>query len=138
MRCAEAAEAGGLAATRAAVVDATGARESAGGAPAATSDGAPAAEMAAGEWSLLGIASLRLLAAWLGGLPGRIARSRDHPQAEAINACGWLGLITLGVPWIVAMVWAFVRPGARHAELIERVARLEAEIARLRGGKTTP
>jgi hypothetical protein len=27
----------------------------------------------------------------LGGLAGRIARSRDHPQADAIGVCGWLG-----------------------------------------------
>ena len=48
-------------------------------------------------------------AAILAALPGRIARKRDHPQADAITACGWLGLLALPV-WIVAMVWAFVRP----------------------------
>ena len=41
----------------------------------------------------------------LGGLPGSIARVRGHPQAAAINICGWMGLITL-VLWPVAMVWA--------------------------------
>ena len=25
----------------------------------------------------------------LGMMPGRIARARNHPQAEAINVCGW-------------------------------------------------
>ena len=42
----------------------------------------------------------------LAGLPGRIARDRKHPQAEAISVCGWLGLLT-GVVWIVALVWAY-------------------------------
>ena len=41
----------------------------------------------------------------LGGLPGSIAAARGHPQAAAINICGWMGLITL-VLWPVAMVWA--------------------------------
>ena len=92
VRCAEAAEAGGLAATRAAAAAATGARESAGGAPAATSDGAPAAEMAAGEWSRLGIASLRLLAAWLGLVAGY---QRQHPSARVTAATS--GLISRAV-----------------------------------------
>jgi uncharacterized protein DUF3302 len=41
----------------------------------------------------------------LGGLPGSIAAARGHPQAGAINVCGWMGLITL-VLWPVAMIWA--------------------------------
>ena len=28
----------------------------------------------------------------LGMLPGKIARQRNHPQAEAINVCGWWGV----------------------------------------------
>lgn len=46
----------------------------------------------------------------LGGLPGRIARQRHHPQADAIKVMGWLGLLTLGVVWAVALVWAYVAP----------------------------
>lgn len=45
----------------------------------------------------------------LAALPGRIARERQHPQAEAITVCGWLGLLT-GVVWIVALVWAYTVP----------------------------
>lgn len=41
----------------------------------------------------------------LGGLPRAIAAARNHPQATAINVCGWMGLVTL-VLWPVAMVWA--------------------------------
>lgn len=44
-------------------------------------------------------------------LPGQIARSRHHPQAAAINICGWLGLPT-GILWVVAMVWAFLKSGS--------------------------
>ncbi|MCA9234347.1 MAG: DUF3302 domain-containing protein [Planctomycetales bacterium] len=48
----------------------------------------------------------------LAALPGRIAAARRHPQAEAVNVCGWLGLLT-GVGWVVALVWAYWRPARR-------------------------
>jgi hypothetical protein len=44
----------------------------------------------------------------IGGLPGRQARERDHPNADAISLLGWLGLPFGGVGWLVAMVWARV------------------------------
>jgi len=47
---------------------------------------------------------------WLAALPGRIALERGHPQAEAINVCGWLALITLFATWPIALVWAYLRP----------------------------
>lgn len=40
------------------------------------------------------------------GLPGRIARKRNHPEADAIYVMGWLGFLG-GVPWIQAFMWAF-------------------------------
>lgn len=45
----------------------------------------------------------------LGSLPGAIARARNHPQADAISICGWMGIVTL-VLWPVAMVWAHIKP----------------------------
>ena len=42
--------------------------------------------------------------------PGRIARKRNHPQAEAINVCGWWGAITLGILSPLAFIWAYTRP----------------------------
>ena len=33
----------------------------------------------------------------LGMMPGRIARQRNHPQADAIGICGWWGLLTMGL-----------------------------------------
>lgn len=52
------------------------------------------------------------VAAWvaLGILPGRIARSRNHPQADAISVCGWWGVITLGVLCPLAFIWAYSKP----------------------------
>jgi hypothetical protein len=46
----------------------------------------------------------------LGWLPGRIAARRNHPQADAVRVCGWIGLITFGVLLPLAYVWAYLRP----------------------------
>ena len=84
----------------------------------------------------------------LGGLPGSIARARGHPQAAAINICGWMGLITL-VLWPVAMVWAHLNRNSaaqaaipaqgvqsvsgRLQEASQRLAAIEAGLARTGG-----
>ncbi|MCK5354117.1 MAG: DUF3302 domain-containing protein, partial [Methyloprofundus sp.] len=36
------------------------------------------------------------------------AQSRNHPQAEAINVCGWFGAITMGILSPVAFIWAYM------------------------------
>lgn len=46
-------------------------------------------------------------------MPGRIARSRNHPQAAAVNVCGWWGAITMGVLMPLAFIWAYYDPGAK-------------------------
>ena len=64
----------------------------------------------------------------LGNLPGKIARERKHPQADAITALGWIGIITMGVAWLIAIVWAYTKPltnSGQLSELQERVADLE-------------
>ena len=57
---------------------------------------------------------LALLGLWLfweiGGFPGKKAKERNHPQAEAITVLGWLGLLFGGVGWVVAVVWAYMKP----------------------------
>ena len=57
---------------------------------------------------------ISVLAIWamLGILPGRIARQRKHPQADAISVCGWCGAITLGILSPLAFIWAFTNPQA--------------------------
>jgi drug/metabolite transporter (DMT)-like permease len=54
------------------------------------------------------------LAVWalLGIMPGKIARQRNHPQADAIAVCGWCGAITLGILSPIAFIWAFTNPEA--------------------------
>jgi hypothetical protein len=48
----------------------------------------------------------------LGILPGKIARDRNHPQAEAISVCGWWGVITMGILLPLAFIWAYTKPSA--------------------------
>jgi len=52
------------------------------------------------------------IAIWaiLGMMPGRIARERNHPQADAINVCGWWGVITMGLLLPLAWIWAYTKP----------------------------
>ena len=81
---------------------------------------------------LLAVAAVAV--AMLGAMPGKIARRRAHPQAEAINVCGWLGIITLGLAWPVAFVWAYTRPagggmGQGNAGVEQTVAELSERLS---------
>ncbi len=46
----------------------------------------------------------------LGTLPAKVARKRGHPQVDAINVTSWLGIITMGLLWPFALIWAYTRP----------------------------
>ena len=46
----------------------------------------------------------------LAAMPGQTAIERGHPQAEAINVLGWVGLLLGVAPWLVALVWAYTKP----------------------------
>ena len=61
--------------------------------------------------------SALVLVGVLGALPGRVARSRQHPQADAIAVAGWLGLLFLGVLWPLALIWAYTEPRRRAEEV---------------------
>ncbi len=52
----------------------------------------------------------------LGMAPGRIARGRNHPQAQAIAVCGWWGVITLGLLLPLAFIWAYTVPPSTSAD----------------------
>lgn len=69
----------------------------------------------------------------LGNLPGRIARQRGNPQVDAITALSWIGIVTLGLAWPFALVWAFWKSADQQTrELSERVMALESELQALR------
>jgi len=52
----------------------------------------------------------------LGMMPGKIARQRNHPQAEAISVAGWWGAITLGFLSPLAFIWAYTNPRAERVD----------------------
>lgn len=63
---------------------------------------------------------------YLAGLPGKIARDRQHPQAEAIAVCGWLSLVTFFATWPIALIWAYlgaVRVSVGDGEITERMTK---------------
>ena len=69
----------------------------------------------------------------LGPIPGNIATDRGHPQADAIAVLGWIGVITLGLAWPFALVWAYTRSSdMQSAHLSERIVSLETELAALK------
>lgn len=80
------------------------------------------------------IALIVFLVVKIAPIPGNIARKRGHPQADAIMALGWVGIITLGAAWPIALVWAYTRPLQKISQqddsqvLAERVAALEDEL----------
>ena len=84
------------------------------------------------------LAAVIWLVVFLGNVPGDIARKRNHPQSEAISALGWIGLITMGVGWFVAMVWAYYKPDASDPGLQKRVDEMEDQIRQLQeeGGES--
>lgn len=73
----------------------------------------------------------------LGELPGRIAEKREHPQAEAIRVAGWIGLLTLGLLWPFALIWAYTRPTPHHeiAVLRETLERLGERVTAVERGQ---
>lgn len=64
--------------------------------------------------------------ALLGMYPGKIAQQRNHPQADAINVCGWWGAITMGILSPLAFIWAYTNPAATLTGTEKSAASAEA------------
>ena len=76
------------------------------------------------------IAAVIAMVVKLGPIPGNIAKDRGHPQADAIRVLGWIGIVTLGLAWPLALVWAYTRSShMQSAHLSERIVSLETELA---------
>ena len=54
------------------------------------------------------VATLVAIVVALGMMPGRIARRRGHPWAEAVAVGSWATLIFGFVFWPLVMIWAYV------------------------------
>ncbi len=83
----------------------------------------------------------------LGVMPGRIARERNHPQAQAIGVASWAALIFGAAGWPIVLTWAYLRPVVRPlpedepadrvAEMERRIAELEVELAKSSEGQAS-
>ena len=51
-------------------------------------------------------------------MPGKIARKRGNPQAEAIEILSLLGLLIFPL-WMAALVWAYMRPFSVPVQMVE-------------------
>lgn len=86
------------------------------------------------------VAAMIVLIVKLGELPGKIARLRNHPQADAIHVCGWLGLATLGLLWPIALIWSHMKPfsvpgsakeSSSNKDVSDQVAELQTKVSLL-------
>jgi len=83
---------------------------------------------------LMGLGTLLVLAY----VPGYIARRRHSPWADAINVCGWVGILVPPI-WMGALIWAFIRPRSgegsavtiSESEAVDLAASISAISARL-------
>lgn len=68
------------------------------------------------------------LAITLASFPAKLARQNNHPQVQAVNTLAWLGLLTLGILWVAALVWAQIKHSEQSSSLEQRIVELEAEL----------
>lgn len=54
---------------------------------------------------------------FLAMLPGRIAKERKHPWAQAVTVGGWVSLFLGFVLWPVVLIWAYVDIPAPKGEV---------------------
>ena len=67
-------------------------------------------------WIVLIVLVVTIVAfvAALGMMPGRIARRRGHPWAEAVTVGSWATLVFGFVFWPLVLIWAYVDVPARR------------------------
>lgn len=85
------------------------------------------------------VVSVIMIWLWLAGLPGRIAISRKHPEAEAVKLLGYAGLLPTIYPWMQALIWAFKPTDIVDVRRMppEEARAIDEDIARLKG-ETAP
>jgi len=75
-----------------------------------------------------------LLVLIVAAIPGKLAKTRHSPWAEAINVAGWIGVLLPPI-WMLALIAAFFRPhageGAQIAISQDETTELAAAIANI-------
>jgi hypothetical protein len=88
---------------------------------------------------LLTVVAFLAFFVFIAGLPGRIAISRNHPEAEAVKLLGWVGLLPTIYPWVQALIWAFKPTDVIDIRRFPREEAIatDADIARMKGMPAT-
>jgi cytochrome c biogenesis protein ResB len=80
-------------------------------------------------FALVVILVIVALVIWLvitiASIPGNLAKQNNHPQVQAITTLSWLGVLTFGILWIVALVWAQIKDQSTTQKLELRISELE-------------
>lgn len=61
----------------------------------------------------------------IASIPGNLAKKNNHSQVQAITTLAWLGVLTFGILWIVALVWAQIKEQSTNQQLEIRISELE-------------
>jgi hypothetical protein len=63
---------------------------------------------------VVSVATIVAIIVALGMMPGRIARKRGHPWAEAVTVGSWATLVFGFVFWPLVLIWAHVDAPSRR------------------------
>ncbi len=61
-------------------------------------------------------------------IPISIAKKRNHPHADAIEAAAWVSLFLLQVLWPFLWIWAFYYKPEVEAKKVSEIQKLQAKI----------
>ena len=64
-------------------------------------------------------------------IPISIAKKRNHPHADAIEAAAWVSLFFLQVLWPFLWIWAFFYKPEVEAKKVSEIQKLQAKINKL-------
>jgi len=86
------------------------------------------------DWVALGIWIFVIIVVVYGiiaihDIPASVARKRNHPHTDAIEAAGWVSLFMLHALWPFLWIWAFYYRPELVAEKTAADERLQAELA---------
>jgi hypothetical protein len=89
------------------------------------------------DWVALGIWIFVILVVVYGiiaihDIPASVARKRNHPHTDAIEAAGWVSLFMLHALWPFLWIWAFYYKPERESEKIAEDERLQSELGEVK------
>ena len=85
------------------------------------------------DWVTLGIWAFVIIILVYGivaihDIPISIAKKRNHPHADAIEAAAWVSLFFLQALWPFLWIWAFCYKPKEEAEKVSEIQKLQAKI----------